>query len=448
MELFNRSIIKILESFASDPSPKTMLVQGPNGCGKTFVVSQFAKSRFKRVVEINFRTDRKRALKPFRVQKDLGTFYRALQLTYNVDLIEGQSIIIFNDIQEFPEVRSFLRELVLDNKCKYIQTGSLINLWDASKDEQLGELETIIDMAPLDFREFLMANGKDMLLQEMEEAFKEDRPMDEEAFSLTEELYRNYLIVGGMPEAVEAYINGKSFKAIDAIKKRIINSILLDYSRIDEKRGHKTAKSFENILPSLVSPGGSFKTSTVFHRRTAMDAAKTLMALKRSGATLITRRTNEFTLSMPLSAQREKFKLYFSDVGILSYLLRENFKDDDIYEALLYSTHSKYLNILIENAICVDLYRHHPELYFHTWFDKQNHLQTIDFLFFDKNPSVARRKIIPVYVMPPYARKDDHYKEIVRRNKSKFTTPTLLYKGDSKKEAGITYLPYFMASLL
>lgn len=448
MNLFNRSIIKTLENFASDPTPKTILVQGPNGCGKTFVVSQFSKSAFKKVVEVNFKTDRKKALMPFRMQHDLGVFYRVLQLTYNVELIEGQSIIILNDIQEFPELRSFLKKLVLDNKYKYIQTGSLINLWDSSKDEQLGELETIIDMAPMDFPEFLMANGKNDLLEEMNAAYKEGRQMDDNAFLLTEDFYKNYLIVGGMPEAVEAFINGKSFKKIDSIKKRIINSIISDYARIDEKRGHKTQKSFENILPSLLSPGGSFKSSVVFRRRTAMDAAKTLMALKRSGATLISRRAKEFTLSMPHSAQKEKFKLYFSDVGLLSYLIREQCKDEDIYQSILYSEHSKYLNILIENAICVDLYRHHPELYFYTWFDKMNHLQSIDFLFFDKAQSVAKRKIIPVYVLPPFARKDDHYKEMVRRNKSKFVDPAILYKGKIKKEAGITYLPYFMSSLL
>lgn len=444
MGIFNRSIKDILIDFLDDPEPKTILVQGPNGCGKSYFVKETAKEKGKKVLEIDFKSDRKRAFMPFSIQHDLNHFYRALQATYGVELKPGRSIIVLNDIQEYPEVRSFLKKLIIDNRYKFIQTGSLINLWDASKDEQLGELETIVDMGPMTFHEFLSALNKNELIEEMESAFTEKREMEESDFKLTEEYYRNYLAVGGMPEAIEAFIDGKSFRTIDAIKKRIIKSMREDYSRIDEKRGHKTEKTFDNILPSLLSKGGCFKSSSVFHKRTAMDAAKTLMALKRSGATLINRRATELNLSMPSSAKREKFKLYYADVGILSSLL----KDENVYQDLVYSFHSKFINILIKNAICSDLYHAHPDLYFYRWFDKMNHLQEIDFLFFDSHQSVAKRKIVPVYVLPPFARKDAHYKEMVRKNKSKFNTPYILYKGNVKTESGTMYLPYFMASLL
>lgn len=356
-----------------------VMLEGARRVGKSTIAKNFAQNEYKSYIMLDFSNASKKILNIFEDITDLNMFFLRLQLETGVTLYEKESLIIFDEVQLFPKARQAIKHLVNDGRYHYLETGSLISIKKNVKDILIPSEEMKIQVYPMDYEEFSLAtNNNYNLLREMP---KTNKGVGQD---INRKLMRNlriYMAVGGMPQAVEAYIRGNNFVVIDQIKRQIIDSYEGDFKKIDPS-GRMSAM-FHSIPAQLAKDTKKYSISEAIGKRKNKISEEKLYDLIDSKTVLICYNSTNPRFSLANTKDFNNFKLYVFDTGLFVTLMfiDRPIIENEIYAKLLSDKLPANLGYLYENLVAQIINSTGRELYYHTW-SKENstHYYEIDFL--------------------------------------------------------------------
>ena len=370
----------------------SVLIQGARRVGKSTVAEEFAKREYRSYILVDFANLTKEMKSVFDDIADLDLFFLRLQAEARVTLFERESVIIFDEIQLAPHVRQAIKYLVADRRYDYIETGSLLSIRKNIQNIVLPSEEYKIDMYPLDYEEFLWATGNQNF-ELIRKIVQLGKPIGDAVNRSLMRDFRIYMAVGGMPQAVDAYVKKKDFAAIDAVKREILELYLDDFLKIDPSG--RISAIFESIPSQLALKKKRFMISQATGKKKATSDDERLYNLLNSKAVLCCNNVTSPSISLSQTKSLEDYKLYLADTGLFTTLLfnDESHAHEDIYAKLLSSKLPENLGFLYENAVAQILTSSGRKLYYHTWQKPEStHSYEVDFLI------ISRTKLIPIEV--------------------------------------------------
>ncbi len=388
--MFRRKIYdKLLEWKTESDGRTALLIEGARRVGKSTVVEEFAKNEYESYILIDFSRASKAVKELFEDISDLDYLFLQLQLQYKVDLHERRSLIIFDEVQQCPLARQAIKALVADHRYDYVETGSLISIKRNVKDILIPSEERKISMYPMDHEEFLWAVGDTTTIPLLKKVFDSGKPVGAQIHRKLMRDFRLYMLVGGMPQAVNEYIETNNFRKVDQIKRDILNLYEDDFKKIDPTG--KLSSLFDAIPAQLNKNASRYQVSSVLNGERAENILESIAELKDSKTVLVSYHANDPNAGMSNNKDLGKFKLFLSDTGLFTTLM---FKDRDfteniIYEKLLNDKLSANLGYLYENAVAQILTANGDALFYHTFMNESTRRNyEIDFILARKTKYV------------------------------------------------------------
>ena len=401
--LFKRKIYdKFLAWKDETKGKKALLVEGARRIGKSTIVEEFAKNEYKSYIIIDF-AKASQDIKSYFQQhlNNLDTFYMLLSVQYGVKLYPRESIIIFDEVQMFPKAREAIKYLVADGRYDFLETGSLISIKENVKDIVLPSEERHIKMYPLDFEEFCWALGEEALVSYIRRCFEEKTSLERYIHDKAMLIFKEYMLIGGMPQSIVAYIeNQKDFEKADLEKRDILELYRSDIMKIDARYRSKVLAIFDQI-PGLLS---RHEKRVVFNRivenSTAEQYEETFFWLSDSMIVNECRRANDPAVGLSLSESDTYLKCYMGDTGLLlSHAFDENeLLEEEVYKQILNDKLGLNEGMLYENVIAQMLAANNHRLFFYTHYNEEKKRNDIEIDFIISNNSKTKYKMYPIEV--------------------------------------------------
>lgn len=448
-----RKIYDQLVRWKKDGAGKTaLLIDGARRVGKSYVAEQFAKAEYKSYLLIDFNRVGDEIKDLFRnYLNDLDTLFMYLSGYYNVKLYEHESLIIFDEVQMFPRARAAIKYLVADGRYDYLETGSLMSIRKNVKDIVIPSEERHIKMYPMDFEEFLWAMGNDTLMEIVRKQFDARKAMGQVMHRKAMDYFRQYLIVGGMPQAVQEYAESKDFDRVDRIKRDILTLYRAHIVKHATGYEMKVESIFDEIPAQLQKHEKRFKLSSLKKEARFREYEDALFWLDDAMIANICYNSTEPNIGLKLNMDRMTLKCYMGDTGLLiSHAFDENgLVSEEIYKKLLFDKLEVNKGMIIENIVAQMLAAGGHKLYFYSnpsRNDKDARME-IDFLI-AKSKISSRHNISPIEVKSGKNYTLTSLRKFMERYAEQAGTAYVLHTGDLKEGDGITYLPLYMTPLL
>lgn len=429
-----------------------LLVQGARRVGKSYIVEEFAKLEYKTYILIDFNKVNQTIKELFLYDiNDLDTFFLKLSTLFNVKLYERESVIIFDEVQLFPRARSVIKYLVEDGRYDYLETGSLISIKENVKDILIPSEEDHINMYPMDFEEFMWAVGNETMMDLIRRCFENKKPLGQSVHRKAMDLFRQYLIVGGMPQAVAAFAESKDFDEVDKVKRRILNLYRDDIRKHGAGYEMKIEAIYDELPSQLKNQNRHFKLAAL-KSGARFDEYKDAM-FWLSDAMIVNNCYNstEPNLGLNLNRDRTLLKCYMADTGLLvSHTFDENgIVTEEIYKKLLLDKLEVNMGMIMENAVAQMLVSNGHKLYFYANASREDadSRMEIDFLI-AKSTITNRHNISPIEVKSGKNYTLSSLRKFCKKYAEQLHVPYVLHTGDVKEEENIVYLPLYMAALL
>lgn len=428
-----------------------LLIEGARRIGKSYIVEEFARKEYDSYILIDFNHVKKEVLSIFEnYLTDLDMFFRMLSLHYDTELIERKSIIVFDEVQQYPPARAAIKYLVADGRYNYIETGSLISIKKNVKDIVIPSEEQHISMYPMDFEEFMIAIGQHKFFLFMKECFDKRcplGPMNRKAM----EFFRLYMIIGGMPQVVQEYVDTKDFRKAEQVKQDILSLYRSDINKYATGAEAKASSIFEAIPSQLQKHGTHFTLADLDKNARYTNYESTFFWLNDSRIINICYNTFAPNIGLGMNTERTSLKCYLADTGLLLCMaFDENGKvPAEIYEHLLHGKQEVNLGIMMENIVAQMLRASGHKLFFYQKSDKvdaSNNME-IDFLI-AKNKATSRKNICPIEVKSTNRYSTTSLEKCMQKFSSQITDPIVLHTNDVETRNGITYLPVYMTPFL
>ena len=442
--MFKRKIYQKLLEWKQESNGKTaLLIEGARRIGKSTVVEEFGKNEYESYILIDFSTVSKTVRELFEDVSDLDYLFLQLQLLYKVDLHERKSLIIFDEVQLCPMARQAIKSLVKDHRYDYIETGSLISIKRNVKDILIPSEERKIGMYPMDYEEFLWAVGNTNTIPLLKKFFEQNKPIGEQMNRKMLRDFRLYMLIGGMPQAVDEYIQTNNFRKVDQVKRDILNLYEDDFKKIDPTG--RISLLFDSIPAQLNKNASRYQVSSVLEGERANSILELIAQLKDSKTVLVSYHANDPNAGMSNNKDLAKFKLFLCDTGLFVTLM---FKDRDftenlIYEKLLNDKLSTNLGYLYENVVAQILAANGNELFYHTFMNQTSrHNYEIDFLLARQN------KVCPLEVKSSGYRTHSSLDAFVKKFSDRILQKYLVYTKDLQKDGDIICMPVYMTQFL
>lgn len=442
--MFRRKIYdKLLEWKTESDGRTALLIEGARRVGKSTVVEEFAKNEYESYILIDFSRASKAVKELFEDISDLDYLFLQLQLQYKVDLHERRSLIIFDEVQQCPLARQAIKALVADHRYDYVETGSLISIKRNVKDILIPSEERKISMYPMDHEEFLWAVGDTTTIPLLKMVFDSGKPVGVQIHRKLMRDFRLYMLVGGMPQAVNEYIETNNFRKVDQIKRDILNLYEDDFKKIDPTG--KLSSLFDAIPAQLNKNASRYQVSSVLNGERAENILESIAELKDSKTVLVSYHANDPNAGMSNNKDLGKFKLFLSDTGLFTTLM---FKDGDfteniIYEKLLNDKLSANLGYLYENAVAQILTANGDALFYHTFMNESTRRNyEIDFILARKN------KVCPIEVKSSGYKTHASLDAFSRKFSDRILDKYLIYTKDFAKDEDIFCLPIYLVQFL
>ena len=442
--VFRRKIYdKLLEWKTESDGRTALLIEGARRVGKSTVVEEFAKNEYESYILIDFSRASKAVKELFEDISDLDYLFLQLQLQYKVDLHERRSLIIFDEVQQCPLARQAIKALVADHRYDYVETGSLISIKRNVKDILIPSEERKISMYPMDHEEFLWAVGDLTTIPLLKKVFDSGKPVGVQIHRKLMRDFRLYMLVGGMPQAVNEYIETNNFRKVDQIKRDILNLYEDDFKKIDPTG--KLSSLFDAIPAQLNKNASRYQVSSVLNGERAENILESITELKESKTVLVSYYANDPNAGMSNNKELGKFKLFLSDTGLFTTLM---FKDRDfteniIYEKLLNDKLSANLGYLYENAVAQILTANGDALFYHTFMNESTRRNyEIDFILARKN------KVCPIEVKSSGYKTHASLDAFSRKFSDRILDKYLIYTKDFAKDEDIFCLPTYLVQFL
>lgn len=440
--LFKRKVYDKLVEWKREYADRyAVLLEGARRVGKSTVAENFASNEYKSYILIDFSKASDAVLSCFDDILQLDMFFLRLQATTGVTLFKGESVIIFDEVQLFPKARQAIKHLVKDGRYHYIETGSLISIKKNIKDILIPSEEMKISVYPMDYEEFCDATGGNYSL--IREIYESGKSIGQDVNRKLMRDMRIYMAVGGMPQAVEAYLEGRNFSEIDMVKRQILTLYAEDFKKIDNTG--RLAAMF-NAIPAYLSKGmKKYRLTSVLEKRKSASDEELIYELVDSKTVLISYNTTDPRVSLSLTKDFDSFKLYLADTGLFVTLMFMDrpVTENVIYAKLLADKLPANLGYLYENLVAQIIVSRDRELYYHTW-EKENstHYYEIDFLLSDGD------KVKAIEVKSSGTGKHESLKEFGRKYSKNVKESILLSQKDVFNEGDIKNKPIYMAPFI
>ena len=365
-----RKIYDVLLEWKKDGAGKTaLLIDGARRVGKSYIVEEFAKAEYKTYLMIDFNRVNDEVKDLFNnYLNDLDSLFMYLSVYYNVKLYPHESLIIFDEVQMYPRARAAIKYLVADGRYDYIETGSLMSIKKNVQDILIPSEERHIRMYPMDFEEFLLALGNDTLMGIIKKCFTENKPMGQSMHRKAMDYFRQYLIVGGMPQAVQEYVLSKDFDKVDKIKRDILTLYRADIMKHASGYEIKVASIFDEIPSQLQKHEKKFKLSSISKEARLRDYEDALFWLEDAMIVNICYNSTAPSIGLKLNMDRMTLKCYMADTGLLiSHAFDENgIVSEELYKKLLFDKLEVNKGMIVENVVAQMLVASGHKLYFYS----------------------------------------------------------------------------------
>lgn len=442
---FKRKIYnQMLEWKQTKDGTTALLIKGARRVGKSTIAEEFAKREYESYIVVDFADAPAAVWEAVENISDRNNFFLQLQFIYGVRLHERHSVIIFDEIQKCPKVREAIKYLVKDHRYDYIETGSLLSIKKHTKDIVIPSEETRLTMYPMDYEEFRWAMGDEVTLPLLQDALTNRHSLGDEVVRKLMRDFRLYMLVGGMPQAVNIYLDTNNLTEVDQKKREIIELYLDDFLKIDPSG--KISKLFSAIPSQLASNASRYMPTTVLGRgedKNNMD--EFLRDLEDSMTVNFAHHANQPTVGMPLHTDYEQYKLYMGDTGLFLTLAfwDKSATDNEIYQKLLSDKLSADLGYVYENVVAQMLVAAGNRLFYHTWRSAtSNHNYEVDFLL------SRGSKLCPIEVKSSGYKAHKSLDEFCNKFSEQVGNRYLIYTKDLHKDGMLQMVPVFMTGLL
>lgn len=401
MEIRRKIYQKLLHWKTEAKGTKALLIEGARRVGKSTIAEKFAREQYKSYILVDFNLASKTVRDNFENLNRLDIFFQNLSLEYNVRLYPGQSLIIFDEIQKFPRAREAIKYLVADGRYDYIETGSLISIRENVSEITVPSEERKMKMLPCDFEEFLWAMGEDLLAEHIRLCCREHRPLEQKTHARAMRLFREYMLVGGMPQSIVAYIEGnRDFYASDVEKRDILSLYRDDIRKAAGRYSSKVSALFENLPGYLSTHEKKVVLSRIDDDGRYSQYDEPLFWLDDSMICNLCYRCNDPNVGFSLTKNDSAVKCYMGDTGLLvSLAFSENeITDQQLYKAIMNGRLSLNEGMLYENMIAQMITATGRKLFFYTRYSEEKHRNDIEIDFLLSNESKTGFRIYPIEV--------------------------------------------------
>ena len=424
-----------------------LLIDGARRVGKSYIAEQFAADEYRTHITIDFGNAPKDVLDLFVYDSaDLDLFFAKLAAFYSTTLHKRESLIIFDEVQQYPRARQLIKYLVADGRYDYLETGSLIRLKKNVQDIIIPSEEEHIEMFPMDFEEFLWAMGDEATVPLIRRCFETRKPLGQPLHRKVMNDFRQYLLVGGMPQAVLAYLDGKNFEAADEAKRRILRLYRDDVSKFAEGYEDKVFAIFDGIPGQLSKKEKKYTLSSLDKNARFRTFEDSFIWLSEAMVVNTCFNATDPNVGLALSADHTKQKCYMADTGLLVTLtfMDKSYTDNELYRAILFDIMDINEGMLMENMVGQILRTNCHKLYFYSRSDnehRENHME-IDFLI------TEGKKISPIEVKSGNYRSHSSLDKFRTKFSSKVGQSYILYTKDVMTKDNILHLPLYIAMCL
>ena len=445
--IFKRKVYDKLKQWRSISCGKSaVLIEGARRIGKSTIVEEFAKNEYDDYMILDFAKEGRDIRNNFAENMDnLDVFFRNLFLLKGRSLKGARCVIIFDEVQLFPLARQAIKYLVADGRYDYMETGSLISIRKNVRDILIPSEEYRVRMFPMDFEEYLWAVGDDITADVIRDAFTTRKPLGDAIHRKIMNVFRTYMAIGGMPQAVEAYVSGMTYEQIDFIKRNILDLYEEDLRKYDDENNEKASVIFKTIPQQLENKNSHFRFSLIEKNARYRSYVEAVSFLSESMIGNECINVTQPEISLESYADRSNFKLYLGDTGLLVTQMMRNSDETgtDLYKSLIFDRLGINQGMIMENMVAQMLRALGHELYFHEYMYQPRDSVSekkyeIDFI------TVKKRKICPIEVKSSGYTSHKSFDYLIEKYQLKMEDRYIIYTKDLKFENGIMYIPLYM----
>ena len=443
---------KLLEWKHESNGEYALLIDGARRVGKSYIVRQFAEKEYRSCVILDFNLVSKSIKDLFENDLDnLDRFFMYLSNYTGKTLYTRDTLIVFDEVQQYPKARAAIKYLVKDGRYDYIETGSLISIKKNVEGIVIPSEEEHIKMFPMDFEEFLWAMGEEMLMPFIKDCFERKKPLGQLMHRRAMDYFRLYMIVGGMPQAVEKYVETRDFAKVDKLKRRILELYRSDISKYAKGYDTKVKSIFEEIPSQLQKHEKKFRLSALKEGARARDYETAFFWLDDAMIINSCYNTTEPNVGLNLNKDTNTMKCYMADTGLLiSHAFDANeIVSEDLYRKILLDKLEMNSGMIVENIVAQMLRTAGHKLFFYSnasMTDKDSRME-IDFLI-AKSKITTRHNISPIEVKSSARYTLTSLRKCIAKYGSYLSTAYVIHPADLKEEDNIVFLPLYMCPLL
>ncbi len=443
--MFKRKIYnKLLEWKTQEDGNTALLIEGARRIGKSTIAEEFGKNEYKSYILIDFSIAPKEITALFEDISDLDYIFLRLQAQYKTELVERQSLIIFDEVQKCPLARQAIKHLVKDHRYDYIETGSLISIRRNVKDIVIPSEERKMQMYPMDYEEFLWALGDNVSYSMTKKFFDQRKSLGQDLNRKYLRLFRLYMLVGGMPKAINEYITTKNLRKVDDIKRDILNLYEEDFMKIDSTG--RAALLFKSIPAQLSNNAHRYQITSVLGATSrAADNLSLIAEMMDSKTVLVSYNVNDPNVGLSSNVDLTKFKMFMCDTGLFVTLMFQDrdYTENEIYDKLLSDKLPANLGYLYENVVAQMLTANGNSLFYHTFETAtSSHYYEVDFLISEGS------RICPIEVKSSGYKTHASLDAFCEKFSSRILHKYLVYTKDFQKEKDTLCLPVYMVPFL
>lgn len=447
MELKRKAYEKLLQWKIESQGSCAMLIEGARRVGKSYLAQTFAKREYGSYIYIDFSDVRKEIMDVFENEShDLDLFFLKLEAFYGVKLKKRESCIIFDEVQMYPRARQMIKHLVADGRFDYIETGSLISIKQNVENIIIPSEEDAMQLNPLDFEEFLLSFEEEALVQYIRKCFEEKKPLGDLLHRKALNYFRQYLMVGGMPQAVLKYHDGKNLSEVNQVKQRILRLYRQDIAKFAKGYESKVLAIFDEIPSQLTKHEKKFTLASLNKNARFREYEDAFMWMSESKIVNHCFRSTEPNVGINLNTERTTLKCYMADTGLLiTHAIEDGtFLEEEVLKAVMFDRVGINEGMLLENVVAQLLVASGHKLFFYSKVDKEdfhNNIE-IDFLIRDQ------KKICPLEVKSGDYKKHTSLDRFGTKFLEKVGKKYIIYLKDLATDKDTICIPVYMTGLL
>lgn len=428
-----------------------IMIEGARRIGKSYIAEEFARNEYESYILIDFSRAPRLVKEWFDLYlEDLDTLLMNIQLHYNTRLTPRNSVIIFDEVQDCPRARAAIKHLVKDGRFDYIETGSLISIKQNVKDILIPSEEYSINMYPMDFEEFLWAMDQEMLANYIRNQYNTLQAM-RDFHRKAMDLFRLYMIVGGMPQAVERFVETHDFEKVDYVKRQILQLYRNDIKKYASGLETRVTAIYDELPGQLQKHEKKFRLSALKEDARMREYEDAFLWLSDARIVNCSYNTTEPSVGLRLNEERTTLKCYMCDTGLLiSHAFdARGIVSQELYQKMMFGKLEVNEGMLVENVVAQMLTSSKHKLFFFSKYDDKNAENRMEIDFLIQKPIItSRHNISPIEVKSSNRYTLSSLKKCIAKYGNDLSTPYVLHSGDYKEENGITYLPLYMTWLL